>query len=125
MVDVDTDIDMAPPQQAMAYLDTDPTTLAHAAALGLSPASIDRLTLAIEHRRQQLEADIAALIARKQTELRQYEQEVPYPIPHTRFQSLFKFHFQIHFPSSYPYPYPYTHFCLSPPYPRFRRCGLR
>ena len=43
---------------------------------GFSQEQLDRLAHNVELRRQQLEEDINAYIARKQDELRQYEQEV-------------------------------------------------
>ena len=43
---------------------------------GFSREQLDRLARSVEARRQQLEEDINAYIARKQDELRQYESEV-------------------------------------------------
>jgi hypothetical protein len=43
---------------------------------GFAPAQLDSLACSVEARRQQLEEDINAYIARKQAELQQYESEV-------------------------------------------------
>lgn len=49
-------------------------------------AQLATLTASVEQKKQQLEADIQAYIKRKQTELRDYEQQVHYsysPYPRT------------------------------------------
>lgn len=52
---------------------------------GCAQEQLDRLARSIEARRQQLEEDINAYIARKQDELRRYESEVGKP---NRFRAL-------------------------------------
>ena len=49
---------------------------AAASVPGFSREQLDSLARSVEARRQQLEADINAYVARKQEELRQYESEV-------------------------------------------------
>jgi transcription termination factor NusB len=44
----------------------------------LSPAELESLTRSVEQKKQRLEHDISNYIKRKQDELRNYEQEVPY-----------------------------------------------
>lgn len=59
-----------------------------AEVLGFSHAQLEALTHSVEQRRQQLEKDIQDYIARKQDELRQYEQQVRQPFFGPRRQSL-------------------------------------
>lgn len=58
----------------MHHLHTAPNLAAEAP--GCAQEQLDRLARSIEARRQQLEEDINAYIARKQDELRRYESEV-------------------------------------------------
>jgi hypothetical protein len=51
---------------------------------GCAQEQLDRLSRSVEARRQQLEEDINAYIARKQDELRRYESEVGQVMPHCR-----------------------------------------
>lgn len=51
---------------------------------GCAQEQLDRLARSVEARRQQLEEDINAYIARKQDELRRYESEVGQVTPHCR-----------------------------------------
>lgn len=51
---------------------------------GCAQEELDRLARSVEARRQQLEEDINAYIARKQEELRRYESEVGQVMPHCR-----------------------------------------
>lgn len=61
------------------HLSTAP--LAAAEVPGCAQEQLDRLARSVEARRQQLEEDINAYIARKQDELRRYESEVGPAMP--------------------------------------------
>ena len=64
------------------HLSTAP--LAAAEVPGCAQEQLDRLARSVEARRQQLEEDINAYIARKQDELRRYESEVGPAMPQCR-----------------------------------------
>lgn len=59
---------------------------------GFSQAQLDALTHSVEQRRQQLEKDIQDYIARKQDELRQYEEQVRRPFLDLGASLRFPFH---------------------------------
>ncbi len=60
----------------LSYMHLHATPALAAEVAGVTQEELDRLARSVEAQRRQLENDIDAYIARKQTELRQYESEV-------------------------------------------------